>query len=162
MSIIFAQTTVCIAALAGIAACAIPAKSSAAPAPASAAIAQKPGPASLVLTLRTDSADGAVMVALFNSAESYKAGEPIKGVRAPISSTSQTERVENLAAGRYAIRAFHDLNGDGVLNTNPFGAPVEPFAFSRGAKPRFGPPKWDDASFELVTGENAETLNFQQ
>ncbi|MEO1243191.1 MAG: DUF2141 domain-containing protein [Pseudomonadota bacterium] len=162
MRFMLVRTAVSITALAGIAGCATSVKSSAAPATTDIVITQKSGPANLVLTFNTDSADGAVMVAIFNSAESYNAGKPIKGVRVPMSSTSQTERLENLAAGSYAIRAFHDVNEDGVLNTNPFGAPVEPFAFSRGAKPRFGPPNWDDASIELVPGENAETLNFQQ
>lgn len=162
MNFTIARAAFCIASFGSCAACAVSAQSDGPPGAVIDFQTQRPGTANLVLTLNTDGAGGAVMIAIFADAGSYNAGKPLRGVRAPVSSTSMTERVEGLEPGTYAIRSFHDANGDGVLNTNPFGAPVEPFAFSRGAKPKFGPPAWEDASIDLAPGDNAETLNFQQ
>ena len=63
-----------------------------------------------------------------------------------------------LTPGSYAIRAFHDLNGDGVLNMNPFGIPTEPYAFSNDARGAMGPPGWDVAAFTVKAGDNAHTI----
>ncbi|MCR6629512.1 MAG: DUF2141 domain-containing protein [Magnetospirillum sp.] len=38
-----------------------------------------------------------------------------------------------LPPGRYAVAAFQDVNGNGRLDTNLFGQPVEPHGFSRKA-----------------------------
>ena len=60
-----------------------------------------------------------------------------------------TWHVEGLAPGRYAVKAYHDANANGELDKGAFGAPTEPYGFSRNARGRFGPPAWDDASFAL-------------
>ena len=65
----------------------------------------------------------------------------------------------DLKPGAYAIRAFHDVNGDGTLNTNPFGIPIEPYAFSNNAHGAMGPPGWDAASITLKTGDNRQTID---
>ena len=63
-----------------------------------------------------------------------------------------------LTPGSYAVRAFHDLNGDGKLNVNPFGIPTEPYAFSNDARGAMGPPGWDAASFTVKAGDNTHTI----
>ena len=82
---------------------------------------------------------GAVMLQVFNSEAGYQGGEAVAARQIPI--TASTARVEfsGVAPGQYAVRLFHDVNGDGQLNTNPFGIPTEPFAFSNNARGRFGP-----------------------
>jgi uncharacterized protein (DUF2141 family) len=60
--------------------------------------------------------------------------------------------------GRYAVRAFLDLNGDGKLNRNPLGMPTEPFGFSNGAVPHGGAPGWDEASFDAPAGAVVQTI----
>ena len=61
-------------------------------------------------------------------------------------------------AGEYAVKLYHDVNGDGEMNTNPFGMPVEPFAFSNDAKGRFGPAKWDAAKFTVGADAVTHTI----
>ena len=63
-----------------------------------------------------------------------------------------------LAPGRYAVKAFHDVNGDGKMAANPFGVPTEPYAFSNNAKGMMGPPKWTDAAFEVTAGQNTHVI----
>lgn len=55
----------------------------------------------------------------------------------------------NLPPGRYALSCFHDLNGNGRLDTNWLGIPSEPYGFSNNARPQFRAPKWGEAAFDL-------------
>ncbi len=57
-------------------------------------------------------------------------------------------RIE-LPAGEYAISIIYDRNGNGELDTNFIGIPKEPVAVSNNARPGFGPPKYQDAAFQL-------------
>ena len=47
----------------------------------------------------------------------------------------------DVAPGRYAVAAFQDMDGTGVLRRGKLGIPMEPFGFSNGAgltrRPRF-------------------------
>ncbi len=62
----------------------------------------------------------------------------------------------SLPAGRYAVSLIHDENGNGKLDTT-LGIPREGFAFSRNPKIRFGPPSYDEVSFE-IDGRADQTL----
>lgn len=66
-----------------------------------------------------------------------------------------------LPAGEYAVRVMHDVNNNGSLDSNFVGMPIEPWAMSNNAKGNFGPPKWDEAKFEL-SGSVSQTLNLEK
>lgn len=66
---------------------------------------------------------------------------PIDG---PISYT-----FENVPVGVYSIRIFQDEDGDGKLSALNNGLPKEPFGFSKNPSMRYGPPTWQNTSFEL-------------
>ena len=67
---------------------------------------------------------------------------------------------ENLPDGDYAIAVFQDLNQNEELDTRKFGIPAEPFAFSKDALKKFGPPHFKQAKFSLVGGRShQEELN---
>jgi len=68
---------------------------------------------------------------------------------------------ENVKLGEYALQLFHDVNNDFKLQTNLMGIPTEPFAFSNNAKGKFGPPKFEQAAFE-VTPDAEITVTFEQ
>ena len=54
----------------------------------------------------------------------------------------------SLPAGRpYAIAAYCDINGNGRLDKNFFGAPTEPYGFSGSIRPLFRAPSFQEASF---------------
>ncbi len=54
-----------------------------------------------------------------------------------------------LEPGRYAVNGFHDSDGDGDLDTNLLGIPVEGYGFGNGATGMFGPASFDDSSIDL-------------
>jgi uncharacterized protein (DUF2141 family) len=101
---------------------------------------------------------GAIMAGVFDSREAFDGDRPVQGVRIPVTGASASQTITGLKPGRYAIKAYHDVNGDGRMNTNPFGMPTEPYAASNNAPSRMGPPAWADAVIDLVAGDNVHTI----
>ena len=93
---------------------------------------------------------GAVLVAIFDSEAAYDAGKPVASEMIPVAGETAAGLVKGLKPGRYAFKAFHDLDGDFKMAANPFGMPTEPYAFSNNAKPEGGPAGWTKAAFEVA------------
>ncbi len=55
--------------------------------------------------------------------------------------------VTGLPAGRYAVQAYLDENGNEKVDQALFGIPKEGIGFSNDAKIGFGPPKFHEAAF---------------
>ncbi|MCR9077516.1 MAG: DUF2141 domain-containing protein [Hyphomonadaceae bacterium] len=100
---------------------------------------------------------GSIMLGLFDEA-SYEGDGAVDGANLTVEGDSVTVTFEGLEPGEYAVRLYHDVNDDGEMNTNPFGMPTEPYAFSNDAKGRFGPAKWDDAKFSVEAEGTAHTI----
>ncbi len=117
--------------------------------------------ATLTITFQgTKTRSGTMMVALAGSEEAYADKATLAGQAArPVSGPTTTATFTHLKPGRYAVKVFHDINDDGKLNTNPFGMPTEPFAFSNNAHGTMGPASWAAAAFEVKAGANAQTIN---
>lgn len=115
--------------------------------------------ASLTLSFSgIDTPAGAIMAGLYDTESAFAGGEPVRGVRIAVSGTDVSATVTGLKPGRYAVKAYHDVDGDGRMNTNPFGIPTEPYAASNNAPSNMGPPSWSDAVFEVAAGENAQSI----
>jgi uncharacterized protein (DUF2141 family) len=116
----------------------------------------------VVLTFETGARTGMVMVALYDTAAAFDgaSARPVAATAVPASGNRIVAAFENLPAGDYAVKAFHDVNGDGEMNTNPFGMPVEPYAFSNNAVGNMGPARWSAAHF-AVSGETAQTISIR-
>ncbi len=78
-----------------------------------------------------------------------KANDRTLKAKAAVTSNPQTVVIEKVPYGTWAVAVWHDANGDGVLQTGIFGIPKEPMGTSNNPKPRLGPPRFDDAKFEL-------------
>jgi len=92
--------------------------------------------------------DGGAMIALSNSQEDYeKEGEPYRGNQSEIVEQTAMWTVKGLPFGEYAIKVFHDEDGDREMDTNFIGAPTEDYGFSNNARGNFGPASWEDAKF---------------
>jgi uncharacterized protein (DUF2141 family) len=103
---------------------------------------------------------GAVMVALFDSQGGYDGDRQLRGAMVDVAGGERVARFEGLPPGDYAVKTFHDVNGDGRMNTNPFGMPTEPYAFSNNAVGNMGPASWERARF-TVSGETRQTLTLR-
>lgn len=67
--------------------------------------------------------------------------------------------IPSLKAGTYALAMFHDINGDGKLNTNSLGIPKEGFGFSRNPRILTGPPKFGDSAVFVVGSSTNIQIN---
>lgn len=95
------------------------------------------------------SGKGHVVATLFQDEESFLR-HPSKEKRVEISPGGSALIVfDALPPGDYAVSIFHDADADGELDTGLFGIPSEDVGFSNNARGRFGPAKWNDASFQL-------------
>jgi len=61
--------------------------------------------------------------------------------------------------GTYAIETYQDINSNDRMDTNWIGYPLEPFGFSRDAKPLLSKPGFGKVSFQVVAGENVQVLH---
>lgn len=102
---------------------------------------------------------GRVTVGLFDSPKSFP-NTPIQRVESVASAHDAQGQLRlvlsGVAPGRYALAAYHDLNGDGQLNTNWVSRPTEPYGFSNQARGIFGPPAFDGAA--VLVGEQDMSL----
>jgi len=114
----------------------------------------------LTFTFETGAETGAVMVALYADEAAYEAGAPSRVARVDVAAGDRAAVFENLPAGAYGMKAFHDVNANGKMDVNPFGMPTEPFAFSNNAVGHMGPAKWERARFD-VSGVTAQTIRIR-
>lgn len=100
-----------------------------------------------VIGLENDVGD--VKVGLFNSAESFnsKTKEKFAGAIIKIQNKKVQYVFPNVPYGEYAIKLFHDEDGDDEVDTNFLGIPTESYGFSNNAKGLFGPPSFEKAKF---------------
>jgi len=102
-------------------------------------------------------AKGTIVLGLFDAA-TYDGDGAVNGANLKVEGNAVETVFEDLEPGEYAIKLYHDVNDDGEMNTNPFGMPTEPFAFSNNAKGRFGPAKWDAAKFVVEADGTTHTI----
>lgn len=66
----------------------------------------------------------------------------------------------DLAAGDYAVMVFHDENGNGKLDTNLVGMPVEGYGFSNNPQV-MRKPTWDESRFALAEDGQTVTIDLR-
>lgn len=117
-------------------------------------------PAKLTVTV-TDIKDvkGTLMIAVSDKS-GYDSGKSVAAAATPVTGSSVTTTFD-LPPGQYGIKLFQDVDGDGKMGTNPFGAPIEPYAFSNNAKGQFGPAKWDAAAFQVTADGAVQTISLK-
>lgn len=67
----------------------------------------------------------------------------------PAQAGETTVVVKDVPPGTWAVLAYHDENANGELDRNLVGIPKERYGFSRDARSKFGPPRFEDAVIEL-------------
>ncbi len=110
---------------------------------------QPGGEVSLTVTgLRSDK--GQVLVCLTREASAFPDCSASKDARSAIvPATRPHVTFANLPQGRYAISVLHDENGNGRADKTLGLIPREGFGFSRDAPVRMGPPKFEQAAFDI-------------
>lgn len=104
-----------------------------------------------------DSNKGMVFMALYNSEKDFL-DNAYKGVKAVIINEESTATFKDIPSGTYAVSIFHDENDNGKMDSNFMGIPKEDYGASNNAKGFMGPPKWNDAKFELKDKNESITI----
>lgn len=105
---------------------------------------------------------GELSIGLYQDPKTFRKEPQAFQVRKlPATPGSVTLTLEELPAGRYAIMAYHDEDGNGELNRRFGMFPTEGYALSN--NPRvMGPPSFEDSAFEVVEGDtNRVTLEMR-
>ncbi len=110
------------------------------------------------VALASDDTDGGKIVCdLYNAPDGFPTA-PAKAVahaEAVVAHHRGTCVFKNVAAGSYAVGAFHDKDSDGKLRLNLIGMPNEPVGVSNDARGFMGPPSFEAARFDF-SGRPAE------
>lgn len=122
------------------------------------AFAQEKMGQDVVVNISNLSSDnGKVFVALYSSEKDFlNKGMRSKQVKSVDKACSVT--FSNIPEGVYAISLFHDENDNKIMDKNSFGAPKEAYGCSNNAKGFFGPPKWEDAKFEITNSTITQNI----
>jgi uncharacterized protein (DUF2141 family) len=103
--------------------------------------------------------DGRVKVGLYNSDGTFLK-TTFKSLSSDIHDHTATVTFEGLEKGEYAVSVYHDENNNGKLDTGFMGIPSEGYASSNNAKGFMGPPKYEDAKFQLKANSKIKiTIN---
>ncbi|KAA0680798.1 DUF2141 domain-containing protein [Azospirillum brasilense] len=95
--------------------------------------------------------DGQIVLAVCEEA-AYPAGRCAFRVTAPAAEGSVRVAVPDVPPGIYALRVYHDENGNRQLDRNLLGLPWEGFGFGNDAPVSLAPPNFRDAA--VTVGEN--------
>ena len=95
-----------------------------------------------------DTDKGRLLVGLYDSEDQFL-DKRYKSLIGEISNKSGQVIFKNIPEGIYAVSFIHDENGNGKMDTNFLGIPKEDYGCSNNARGTMGPPKWEDAKFEL-------------
>jgi uncharacterized protein (DUF2141 family) len=127
------------------------------------AIAAAEAPAKLDIAFTgIETKQGVIMIALFASEDAYNGkGAPTKVTGVPATASDVKAAFDGLPAGKYAMKIFHDIDGNGQMSVNPMGMPIEPFAFSNNAVGEMGPAGWAAAAFDVKAGANSQSITIK-
>lgn len=105
-----------------------------------------------------DSDKGKILIALYNEKGQFlKKG--FRGGMTKIIDKKISYVFEGIPKGEYAISFFHDENDNNKMDTNFLGIPKEDYGCSNNAKGFMGPPKYDDAKFQLTENKTINIKN---
>ena len=92
--------------------------------------------------------EGVLKVGLYNSEGTFLK-IPYKSIPSQIKDNVATVVFEGIPKGEYAISSYQDENSNGKLDRNEMGIPSEAVACSNNAKGYMGPPRYQDAKFNI-------------
>jgi uncharacterized protein (DUF2141 family) len=98
---------------------------------------------------------GSLLVAVYDQKEAFLKKQLISNT-VKIENKKSIITFRNLPKGEYAVSFVHDKNDNKKMDTNFFGVPKEEYGCSNNAKGFMGPPKYDDAKFQLTADKIIE------
>lgn len=104
------------------------------------------------VVLSRPNAGGVVRLALCPGKESFETEQDCVVREGEVRGGTVIVRFDALQVGQHALKAFHDIDRNGKLNTNWFGFPTEPYGFGNNARRPTGPPTFEMSAIRLGPG----------
>jgi uncharacterized protein (DUF2141 family) len=86
---------------------------------------------------------------------------PVASADIPAQMGETIVTLTDLPPGTYAIETFQDINSNHKMDTSWLGLPLEPFGFSRDARPHLSKPGFAQVKFDVAHGTNVQILHLQ-
>ncbi|HET6783817.1 MAG TPA: DUF2141 domain-containing protein [Pseudoxanthomonas sp.] len=104
---------------------------------------------------------GLVKVAVVDSQEAWDGkAAPVQADGAPAQAEEASFTFKDLKPGSYAVMITHDENGNGKMDTNVVGMPLEGYGFSNNPQV-MRKPTWDEARFEVAAAGAAIDIDLR-
>ena len=104
---------------------------------------------------------GLVRLGVYDRASYEKDGEPLAFADVPAKAGETVITLSNIAPGDYAIETYQDVNANDKMDQSWIGLPLEPYGFSRNARPFLSKPGFDAVKFTLAAGDSSQTVQLQ-
>lgn len=116
------------------------------------AFATEKGSAELtVIVTGVKHAEGKISITLVKQAQDWlKSTDNVVHRYVPVNQHQVTTTFEQIPSGIYAVSVYHDENSNGHIDLRAFSIPKEGYGFSGNADTIFGPPDFNEASFEFT------------
>jgi uncharacterized protein (DUF2141 family) len=122
----------------------------------------QPATATLEIHVRNVSPRGGIMrLGLYDAAGYPDDKTPVASADVPATRGETVIVLKNLTPGTYAIEAYQDTNSNDRMDKSWIGLPMEPYGFSRDARPVLSKPTFDRVKFILAPGANVQVLHLQ-
>lgn len=105
--------------------------------------------------------DGQAMIFLYNNAADFptKRDRAFRVKKVPVTGAAMEVMFDDIPAGTYGVAVYHDENKNDKMDRAWYGMPTEGYGASNDAKGTFGPPKFDDAKFEMGNAPKTVKIN---
>ena len=105
---------------------------------------------------------GKVYIAVYDKEENFMTEKRLKGLMVEVDgkNTKLNVNIDGLPNGEYVLTAFHDTNGNGKMDFDAYGRPLEAWATSGVINP-YGPPTWENAKIHLKDDRMNINLDFK-
>ncbi len=120
--------------------------------------------ASATLTIHVENVrhGGIVRLGLYDE-HGYAAedAKPVASADVPAVDGNTIVTLRDVPPGTYAIETYQDLNSNDKMDLTWLGLPLEPYGFSRDARPILSKPGFSKVRFVLHAGEQSQTLHLR-
>ena len=105
---------------------------------------------------------GIVRLGLYDE-QGYRteSAKPVASADVPAVDGETVITLRDVAPGSYAIETYQDLNSNDKMDLTWLGLPLEPYGFSRDARPILSKPGFSKVKFVLHAGEQSQILHLQ-
>jgi uncharacterized protein (DUF2141 family) len=104
---------------------------------------------------------GVLRLGLYDAAGYARDVNPVKAADVAAHAPETAVTLHDVPPGHYAIEAYQDMNGNGEMDYDWLGLPLEPFGFSRDARPGFSKPGFSAVEFAVTEGTDLQAFHLQ-